>query len=51
MLLCLCLVLIAAIGFGVSESMASRFSQTAAGRTDCPLSPNVGPSDLLAGVR
>jgi len=46
--LCLALVTIAGIEFGVSETLAARIGQTTARQTDSPQAPNVCLSDLLA---
>ena len=49
--LCLALVTIAGIEFGVSESLAARIGQTTARQNEGPQAPNVDISDLFAAAR
>ena len=50
-LLCLALVTIAGLEFGVSEYLATRIGQTSTRQTDSPVAPSAGISDLMAAAR
>jgi hypothetical protein len=51
LLVCLALVTIAGIEFGVSQSLANRIGQVSVRQTDSPQVPNVSISDLMAAAR
>ena len=50
-MLCLAIVTIAGIEFGVSEFLAARIGQTTTRQTDSPAAPNLSISDLMAAAR
>jgi hypothetical protein len=51
LLVCLALVAIAGIEFGVSQSLADRIGQVSAHQTDGPQLPSVSLSDVLVAAR
>jgi hypothetical protein len=51
LLVCLALVTIAGIEFGVSQSLAHRIGQVSVRQTDSPQVPSVSISDLMVAAR
>jgi hypothetical protein len=50
-LVCLALAAIVGVEFRVGESLASRFGQATAMRSDSPQAPSMDISDLMASIR
>ena len=47
----LALIGMVGVAFGLGESLAARFGQTAAHQTDSPAAPSVSTSDLMPAAR